>query len=135
MGSLLPPETRDEDRQQSRLLYELCALVLSILRTSSPVPIQSSGPPPSMSAGRLPPLSPAGFASLLLGMSLALMLCGSLTFMIGFFLMPWVLGIGTAFCLVGLVWNLSVLGRSILYPSPPLTPRFSRKQDARGTHT
>ncbi|KAL5975389.1 hypothetical protein ACLOJK_019711 [Asimina triloba] len=61
-----------------------------------------------------PEVSPAAFASLLLGIALALMLCGSVTFVIGFILMPWVLGLIMVFYVVGFVANLSVLGRAIL---------------------
>ncbi|RZC59773.1 hypothetical protein C5167_007066 [Papaver somniferum] len=64
-------------------------------------------------------VSAAGFASLLLGVSLALMLCGSVTFVIGFILMPWVLGIVLVFYLVGVVSALSSFGRAFLYPPPP----------------
>jgi hypothetical protein len=49
---------------------------------------------------------------------MALMLCGSVTFMLGFFLMPWVLGLGCVFLFVGFVTNLSVIGRTIfLWPA------------------
>lgn len=69
-------------------------------------------------------ITPAGFASLLLGMSLALMLCGSVTFFIGFMLMPWVLGLAMVFYVVGLVSTLSMLGRAILCHSfSPPSPR------------
>ncbi|XP_002452284.2 uncharacterized protein LOC8068713 [Sorghum bicolor] len=42
-------------------------------------------------------MSPAAAASMLLGASVALMLCGSVTFAIGFFLMPWVAGLALLF--------------------------------------
>ncbi|KAF8399982.1 hypothetical protein HHK36_015855 [Tetracentron sinense] len=110
--------------QQSKLFYELCALIFNILR-SPPLPIpfsdHSTAVAPSVSSSRRPltitQVSPAGFASLLLGISLALMLCGSVTFVIGFILMPWVLGLVIVFYLVGIVSNLSVLGRAILCPT------------------
>ncbi|XP_058103134.1 uncharacterized protein LOC131246763 [Magnolia sinica] len=104
---------QQEQDQQSRVIYELCSLLLSILRPpppSHPIPIRSSAYHPS----RRTEVSPAGFASLLLGISLALMLCGSVTFVIGFILMPWVLGLVMFFYFVGLVSNLSGLGRAIL---------------------
>ncbi|GAB4839751.1 hypothetical protein Ancab_020461 [Ancistrocladus abbreviatus] len=120
--------------QQSRVFYELSSLVLNILR-SPPATMQLSDDiPPEPSSRRrgpaMPRISPAGFASLMLGISLSLMLCGSLTFFIGFMLMPWVLGLVMVFYFVGLVSSLSVLGRSILcyaasssssswYSSPP----------------
>ncbi|KAK9117577.1 hypothetical protein Sjap_016524 [Stephania japonica] len=96
-----------DHHQQSRVLYDLCCLLLDVLPCSSS---SAASPPPRRST------SPAAFASLLLGVSLALMLCGSVTFLIGFMLMPWVLGMLTVFYLVGVVSNLSGLGRAILWP-------------------
>lgn len=126
---------RAHQDQQSGVLYELSSLVLNILR-SPPSPIQFSDqslpvpapplPPPSSSLSRRSPhqISPAGFASLLLGISLALMLCGSVTFFIGFILMPWVLGLVMVFYVVGIVSSLSMLGRSILcYATAPSNPQ------------
>lgn len=121
---------------QSRVFYELSALILNILRYP-PSPMQFSDhsqviptPPPSVSSSRRPPsaslpqITPAGFASLLLGISLALMLCGSLTFFIGFILMPWVLGLVMVFYFVGIVSCLSMLGRTILcHTMSPPSPR------------
>lgn len=76
-------------------------------------------------------MSPVGLASLLLGASLALMLCGSVTFMIGFILMPWVIGLVMVFYLVGIVSNLSGLGRAILCPATP-SPAASSPKDISG---
>ncbi|OVA09569.1 hypothetical protein BVC80_9101g94 [Macleaya cordata] len=107
---------REQD-QQSRVFHELCTLILGILRSppsSSPIPFSTSPPSNSMAPSRQ--ISPAGFASLLLGISLALMLCGTVTFVIGFILMPWVLGLVMVFNLVGIVSTLSGLGRAILCP-------------------
>ncbi|XP_030542124.1 uncharacterized protein LOC115749438 isoform X2 [Rhodamnia argentea] len=99
---------RQRQRDQlSGALDELSALVLGLLRS----------PPPPIAAARRPPaaqMTPAGFASLMLGLSLALMLCGSVTFFIGFVLMPWVLGLVMVLYVVGIVSALSVLGRSVL---------------------
>nr|CAD1839054.1 unnamed protein product [Ananas comosus var. bracteatus] len=64
-----------------------------------------------------------GVASLLLGASLALMLCGSVTFVIGFILMPWVVGLLMVFYFVGIVSNLSGMGRAILCPNSPSSPK------------
>ncbi|KAJ1290326.1 hypothetical protein BS78_02G235000 [Paspalum vaginatum] len=97
------------DAHQSRLLCELCALVLTVLRAS-----------PDDGARPLLPrqVTPAGVASMLLGASMALMLCGSVTFMLGFFLMPWVVGLGCLFLFVGFLTNLSGIWRAILlWPS------------------
>ena len=118
--------TRHEEDEQSRALYQLSALVLNLLRS----PLSSltfSDEVPPLAASRRPGLgqiSPAGFASLLLGISLALMLCGSVTFFIGFVLMPWVLGLVILFYVAGILSGLSVFGRSILcYATAPPSPR------------
>ncbi|KAH1226914.1 hypothetical protein GmHk_11G033457 [Glycine max] len=118
--------TRHEEDEQSRALYQLSALVLNLLRS----PLSSltfSDEVPPLAASRRPGLgqiSPAGFASLLLGISLALMLCGSVTFFIGFVLMPWVLGLVMLFYVAGILSSLSVFGRSILcYATAPPSPR------------
>ncbi|XAR64382.1 hypothetical protein NMG60_11024694 [Bertholletia excelsa] len=119
--------------QHSRVFCELSALVLNLLR-SPPSPIQlpddSPGgqrtPPVSSSRGppSLPPITPASFVSLLLGISLSMMLCGSVTFFIGFMLMPWVLGLLMVLYVIGVVSSLSTLGRSILcHTTSPASPR------------
>ncbi|CAL9774678.1 unnamed protein product, partial [Musa acuminata subsp. burmannicoides] len=116
--------------QPSRLLYELCALLLEVLRTPhlAPLPADAPSRPPvdAATARRRVPtrMSPARFASLLLGASLALMLCGFVTFLIGFILMPWVVGLVILFYFVGIVSNLPGLGRAILSPgSGPSSPK------------
>uniref|UniRef100_A0A6V7QUJ6 Uncharacterized protein n=1 Tax=Ananas comosus var. bracteatus TaxID=296719 RepID=A0A6V7QUJ6_ANACO len=110
-------ETMRGEDQQSRLIYELCALLLTILRPPSHPPATRTGRR-AVAPARV---TPAGFASLLLGASLALMLCGSVTFVIGFILMPWVIGLVMVFYFVGVVSSLSGLGgRSFaLIPPPP----------------
>lgn len=121
---------RRQQDQHSRIFYELSSLVLNIMRSPpSPIPFDDHSPvmTPASSSSRRPmstQISPAGFASLLLGISLALMLCGSVTFFIGFFLMPWVLGLVMVFYVAGIVSSLSMLGRSILcYATTPSKPR------------
>ncbi|XP_059448339.1 uncharacterized protein LOC132179613 [Corylus avellana] len=126
---------RQQQDQQSRVFYELSALVLNILRSPPsqiPFPDHSTAEAVSTTSSsstsrRSSPaaqISPAGFASLLLGISLALMLCGSVTFFIGFILMPWVLGLVMVFYVAGIVSALSMLGRSLLcYATAPPTPR------------
>ncbi|KHN44453.1 hypothetical protein glysoja_014494 [Glycine soja] len=112
--------TRHEEDEQSRALYQLSALVLNLLR--SPLTFSDEVPPASRRPGQAQ-ISPAGFASLLLGISLALM-CGSVTFFIGFVLMPWVLGLVMLFYVAGILSTLSVFGRSILcYATAPPSPR------------
>ncbi|PKI76987.1 uncharacterized protein LOC116210903 [Punica granatum] len=124
---------RQPQDQQSRALYELSTLVLNLLR-SPPTPISfpdqppTVAPPPSSRRSVAPvaaQITPSGFASLLLGISLAMMFCGSVTFFIGFMLMPWVLGLVMFLYVVGIISGLSMLGRSILYyaTGPPPSPR------------
>lgn len=99
---------RQED-EESRVLCELSAMVLNMLR--SPMSL-SDGPSPSLPPRRLTPeITPAGFASLLLGISVTLMVCGSVTFFIGFVLMPWVIGLVMVLYVAGVVSFLSsILG-------------------------
>ncbi|XP_019181146.1 PREDICTED: uncharacterized protein LOC109176157 isoform X2 [Ipomoea nil] len=118
---------RRQQDQHSRVLHELSSMVLNIIR-SPPTPIEFNDespaddtvvPGPSAAvAARIQPIlqqiTPAGFASFLLGISLALMLCGSVTFFIGFMMMPWVLGLAMVLYFVGVVASLSMLGRTIL---------------------
>ncbi|KAJ8773559.1 hypothetical protein K2173_005805 [Erythroxylum novogranatense] len=110
--------------QQSRVFYDLSALVLNLLR-SPPFPDQA--PAASSSSRRRLPLekiSPTGFAWLLLGMSVTLMVCGSVAFFIGFMLMPWVLGLVMVFYVAGIVSMISLFCRSLLcYVMPPPPPR------------
>lgn len=128
--------------QNSKVFHELCGLVQSILRSPHLIPSTSSSSngistttsrrtttissssnstTTSISTAQV---SPAGFASLLLGVSLALMLCGSVTFVIGVILMPWVLGLVMVLYFAGIVSNLSGLGRALLYPvmTTPVSP-------------
>lgn len=113
---------RQNQDQQSRVLDELSALVFNLLRSpSTPISFSDQFPVPSTSVRRrLSEITPGEFASLLLGISLALMLCGSVTFFIGFLLMPWVLGLVMVFYVAGIVSTVSMLGRSILcYATTP----------------
>ncbi|KAG7593061.1 hypothetical protein ISN45_Aa01g018960 [Arabidopsis thaliana x Arabidopsis arenosa] len=127
---------RQRDEQQSRVFYDLSALVLNLLR-SPPMPISLPDhfpdpparirPPPShrfsSSSPSMAHISPSGFASLLLGISVALMLCGSVTFFIGFLLMPWVIALIMVFYVAGIVSAISMVGRSILcYVLTPPSP-------------
>lgn len=128
---------RQRDEESSRAFYDLSALVLSLLR-SPPMPISlpdhfpdspvvRSRRPRFSSSVSMAHISPSGFASLLLGVSVALMLCGSVTFFIGFLLLPWVLALFVVFYVVGIVSAISMAGRSILcYVLAPPSP--SRKE-------
>ncbi|CAA2965268.1 uncharacterized protein LOC111369293 isoform X1 [Olea europaea var. sylvestris] len=122
-------QSRHQEDHQGKIFYELSALVLNILRSPS-TPVDFSD---EIRPGRCPPertepvmqqITPAGFASLLLGVSLTLMLSGSVTFFIGFMLMPWVLGLVMFLYFVGMVSSISMIGRAILcYGSSPSSPR------------
>lgn len=104
-----------EQDEHTRVLYDLCSMIIQILR-SPPLPISFptlAGPSVSSRATQA---SPAAFASLFLGISLAMMLFGSVTFVIGFFLMPLVISLVMLFYFVGMIHNLSELGRDILWP-------------------
>ncbi|KAK2969326.1 hypothetical protein RJ640_030867 [Escallonia rubra] len=118
---------RRQQDEHSRVFYELSAVILNILRAPPAGQIDFSDQSPPRRAAvvaPMPQLTPAGFASLLLGISLALMLCGSVTFFIGFMLMPWVLGLVMVFYVVGIVTTLSMVGRAILcYTTSPPSPR------------
>ncbi|PIA51074.1 hypothetical protein AQUCO_01100123v1 [Aquilegia coerulea] len=96
-----------------RVFNELCSLVLNIIGYQ-PVPpsLVSSDIDPNSMVSSSKQISPSGFACLLLGISLTLMLCGSVTFLIGFILMPWVIGFLFLCYFLG-------LGRAILCPLSP----------------
>ncbi|XP_073306733.1 uncharacterized protein [Primulina huaijiensis] len=110
------PQTQTD--HNSKILYELSSLVMNIMR-SPPSPVGFSDQTPAIhhrrrAATSLEQITPAGFASLLLGISLALMLCGSVTFFIGFMLMPWIIGLVMFLYFVGIVSSISMIGRAIL---------------------
>ncbi|XP_041998328.1 uncharacterized protein LOC121748169 [Salvia splendens] len=104
---------------QSKVFYELSALVLNIIR--SPPTADHHSPRQRWDAISFQSMTPAGFASLLLGISLSLMLCGSVRFYLGFMLMPWVLGLVVFLYFVGIVSSISMIGRAIRChnPAPP----------------
>ncbi|XP_074566069.1 uncharacterized protein LOC141822523 [Curcuma longa] len=93
-----------QQRQPRPPSVDLCALLLAAFRASH----------------LLPRLSPAGLASFLLGASLSMMLGGSMTFLLGFLMFPWVMGLVALLYLVGIVSNLSGLGRAIICRISPL---------------
>jgi hypothetical protein len=105
----------------ARLIRDLCTLLVTIIAPAAAA--SSAAPPPDARRVARPRggMSAAGAASMLLGASMALMLCGSVTFAIGFLLMPWVAGVALLFGFAGVVSTLS----SGLLPAPskvqPLT--------------
>ena len=116
---------RRQRNSQSSVFYELSSLAMNILRSPpSSIPFSDHSPvvPTQM--------TPAGFASLLLGMSLALMLCGSVTFFIGFMMMPWVIGLVMFFFVAAAVSSFFMIGRSILYY---VTAQPAPRKDIPGT--
>ena len=122
--------SRPQQDPQSGFLHEISSLLLKILRSPPPlVPFAdhvlelSSAISSSSITFPSSQMSPAGFAALLLGISLALMLCGSVTFFLGFMLMPWILVFVMIFYMVGIVSSVSMLGRSILCCFTAPTPR------------
>lgn len=100
---------------QGGVMKELSALVYQIINVPGAAAV-------TRRPARLPEVTPAGVASLLLGASLALMLCGSVTFVIGFILMPWVLGLLAVFHLLGLLSHLSLLGKSFFAAAASVPP-------------
>ncbi|KAM0027052.1 hypothetical protein Hdeb2414_s0020g00565101 [Helianthus debilis subsp. tardiflorus] len=126
LNKIMTTQPHHHQDQNSRVFHELSALILNLIR--HPTPLHFSGDPTVASRRQPRPsqITPAGFASMLLGISLALMLCGSITFIIGFLLMPWVLGLVMLFYVAGIVSSLSVLGRAIFgHTLPPYSPRKS----------
>ncbi|CAN1794498.1 hypothetical protein LINPERHAP1_LOCUS20319 [Linum perenne] len=119
--------------QYSRVFFELSTLVFNLLRSPpTPIPFADHVSPSSSSSSvrrrRSAQITPAGFASLLLGVSLAMMLCGSVTFFIGFMLMPWVLGLVMVFYVAGILSMISMLGRSLFcYATGPPPPHHHSK--------
>lgn len=115
--------------QKSKVFYYLSSQILNLIRYP-PTPFQFSNDISTSSSRRIPltKITPAGFASLLLGISLSLMLCGSITFIIGFLLMPWVLGLVMLFYVVGIVSGFVVIFRAVFYHT------FSPKKGFPGKH-
>lgn len=117
-------QQNQQQDQNTRIFYELSSLVLNIMRSPPVSSVDFSDQFPQRRSLSFQNMSPAGFASLLLGISLSLMLCGSVTFFLGFMLMPWVLGLVVFLYFVGIVSSISMIGKAILCHSPaPPSPR------------
>lgn len=109
--------------EQTRVLYELCSMTTHLLRsppfsitfpggvrsliTSSQASSSSSPPPPQ--------ISPAALGSLFVGASIALMLFGSVVFVIGLVMMPLVITLVLLFYVAEIVSGLSEIGRAVLW--------------------
>ncbi|GFP94036.1 hypothetical protein PHJA_001548000 [Phtheirospermum japonicum] len=91
------------------------SLIVHILRTPPfPICFRSLSLLPWCSSSQRPQISPAAFGLLFTGISMALMMFGIVTFVIGFVLMPLVIMLVVLFYFVGIVAKLSEIGRSIL---------------------
>ncbi|XP_020697737.1 uncharacterized protein LOC110110548 [Dendrobium catenatum] len=126
----------DDDQQQSKLIDELCALIFALLRSphlffpSASTPSRTLRPCGGAVAALFRPqqrsqFTPMGFVSLLLGASLALILCGSVTFVLGCILMPWIIGVLMFSYFVEVISSLSEIGKAVLClfePAPLRTP-------------
>ncbi|PKU79145.1 hypothetical protein MA16_Dca000489 [Dendrobium catenatum] len=114
----------EQQSRSSRLLDELCAFLFTTLRFPR-TEIPCAGHTALAARERLPPLSPGGLTALMLGISLSLMLSGSITFMIGFMMMPWVLGMVMLLYFIGLFSIISMLWKVVLRLSSSPSPSRS----------
>ncbi|KNA11231.1 hypothetical protein SOVF_137090 [Spinacia oleracea] len=116
--------TNDED-PQTRVLHDLCSMIFNILRCPPTITLPSPATfsPENASSSSIrrntaqyypEQISPTAFACLFLGISLILMILGSVAFLIGFILMPWIIGLVLVFYFAGILSNLSYFGRSCL---------------------
>lgn len=123
-------ENQRHEDPYSRAFHELSGLVMSLLR-SPLASVPSANQSPALSRRHHSPpvptmknISPAGFAWLMLGTSVSLMLGGSVTFFLGFMLMPWLLCLVMVLYVAGIVSAVSMLCRSIIcYAMAPLLRR------------
>ncbi|KMZ67031.1 hypothetical protein ZOSMA_27G00790 [Zostera marina] len=120
--------------QQSRALNSLCALALTLIR-STPLTITDPGVRQVVIREKPEKASPTEIATLMLGISVTLMLGGWMTFFIGFFMMPWIVGLVMVLCFVGFVSNVSELGRAILFPHQNCNSSPKEKGQLRSQHS
>ncbi|EYU42081.1 hypothetical protein ABFS82_05G000700 [Erythranthe guttata] len=92
----------------SKIVDEVSALVLNIIRSPAPGAVIRR---------RRRSLDLSGFACLLMGICLSMMLCGSVTFFIGLVLMPWILFLVMLLYFVGVVSSISMICTSIFMSS------------------
>ncbi|KAI6700855.1 hypothetical protein NL676_015179 [Syzygium grande] len=74
--------------------------------------VDSASRQPRLAVASMAQVSPAALASLFVGISLALMLFGSVAFVIGLILMPWVVLLVLLICTAGMVSALCELARA-----------------------
>lgn len=111
----------EEEHDDSWVLYELCSMIVCVLKFQLPTTLPFRYPPAASTSRQSSPLllspahfSPAAFGFLFLVISFALMLFGSVTFAIGLILAPWVVLFVLFFYVARIVSNLSELARAIL---------------------
>ncbi|KAF8013112.1 hypothetical protein BT93_I1092 [Corymbia citriodora subsp. variegata] len=106
---------------QSRSLHELCSMIAHIMELPPPptaFPVAASASRrPRLATASTAQVSPAALAPLFVGIPLALMLVGSVTFVIGLILMPWVVLLVSCFYAAGMVSALSELAGRYCAPS------------------
>ncbi|EPS65038.1 hypothetical protein M569_09741, partial [Genlisea aurea] len=111
-------QQQQQQDDYAEVLREISALVFNSLMRSRPPPAPPSigfdGRRTASGPSSFENMTPAGFASLLLGVSLSLMLCGSVIFFLGFVLMPWVVGLVVFMYFVGLISSISMIGKALL---------------------
>ncbi|KAL6521830.1 hypothetical protein OROGR_018399 [Orobanche gracilis] len=110
-----------EEDPQAKAVYEIWSMMVHILRTPSfPISLGSFQPfwspsSSSLTQRRSHQISPAAFGLLFIGISMALMLFGIVSFVIGFVLMPVVIMLVMLFYFVRIVTKLSEIARSLLF--------------------
>ncbi|XP_058758351.1 uncharacterized protein LOC131631577 [Vicia villosa] len=122
---------QEEEDQQSKILYDLVSMIINTLKLP-PLPFPFSTPYPSYSPSsassstsktqpwwmtvllKFPYDSPAVLVSLFLFVCLALMLFGSVIFLTGLLLLPWITVLVVVFYAAAFVSNVSFMGRFVL---------------------
>ncbi|KAJ3688609.1 hypothetical protein LUZ61_017773 [Rhynchospora tenuis] len=93
----------------SRLINDLCTVVVTLI-----TPTRASHVPSRVEdSSRESHVTPGAIVSLLFGASFAMMICGSVTFVLGFMLMPWVIGFVMLLCFAGFVSYLGFIWRGV----------------------
>ncbi|KAL8052377.1 hypothetical protein ABFX02_05G000700 [Erythranthe guttata] len=105
----------------SKIVDEVSALVLNIIRSPAPGAVIRR-------RRRRRSLDLSGFACLLMGICLSMMLCGSVTFFIGLVLMPWILFLVMLLYFVGVVSSISMICTSIFMSSSNSSDSFLVQQ-------
>ena len=106
----------EEDDPQVRVLHELSSMILHILNTPPLItlPFTALEIPSSSINPTSWRVSPVMFAALFLGISVALMLFGSIIFVIGLILLPWIIALSLIFYFAGIFSTLLGFGHAFL---------------------